>query len=152
MGHNSFIELQVGESTWLRLARYSLFVLALLSLLLASGSWGWKLAAAAGLLLILAYSGWQARCGAGIRVLRLYSNGAVTLLPENSEDIPAVIEGDAWISAWFCVLPVGRFDRWPKQRLLVCHSDNHPDDYRHLLSWLRLGNVSEASNGILGPR
>ena len=81
-----------------------------------------------------------------------YRDGMVTLLSDGGVEFPAVLEGTPWTTSWVSVLPVGRFDRWPRKQLLVCRSTNHPDDYRHLLSCLRLGNLYGAADGILGPR
>jgi len=152
VGPDNSIDLQVGEDGWLTAAWLILAVIAFVSLLTANTSWGWKLAALASLSLTFAFSCWQARRAANIRLVRLYSNGVVTLVLEGNIEIPGVLEGQAWISPWISVLPVGRFDRWKRQWLLVCRSRNHPTDYRRMLKFLRLGAGSTTRDGILGPR
>ena len=147
-----FIDLQTGEDSWLKVIRWILFLLALISLLLAETSWAWKALSLAALSFTLVMIHLSTRRGENIIRIRLYRDGMVTLLTDESVEFPAVLEGTPWATSWVSVLPVGRFDRWPRQQLLVCRSTNHPDDYRHLLSCLRLGNLSGAADGILGPR
>jgi len=152
VGPDSFLELQAGEDGRFKAAWLILAVIAFLSLLAANTSWGWKLVALASLSLTFAVTRWQARRTDNIRLVRLYSNGAVTLVPERDAEIPGVLEGQAWVSPWISVLSVGRFDRWQKQWLLVCRCRNHPADYRRMLKFIRLGAGLTTRNGILGPR
>jgi hypothetical protein len=152
VGPDSFLVLQAGEDGRFKAAWLILTVTAYLLLLAANTSWGWKLAALVSLSLTFAVTRWQARRANDIRLVRLYSNGTVTLVLESNIEIPGVLAGQAWISPWISVLPVGRFDRWKRQRLLICHSRNHPADYRRMLKILRLGTASTAGDGILGPR
>ena len=141
----------MGEGAWLKAARIILLVLALLHLLTASISPVWKALTISVLLLVFGLSCWKAHQIAGIQRLRLYRNGMVTLVQLDGPEIPAVLEGESWVSAQVSVLPVGRFDQWPRQQLLVCRSNNHPDAYRQMLRCLRLGNVaSVAGDGLAG--
>lgn len=147
-----FIDLRTGEDTWLKVIRWIIFLLAMTSLLLAETSWAWKalsLTALSFTAIMIHLRTWR---GEDFIRIRLYRDGMVTLLSDGGVEVPAVLEGTPWASSWVSILPVGRFDRWPRQQLLVCRSTNHPDDYRHLLSCLRLGNLSGAADGILGPR
>jgi len=145
----SFIELHTGEDARLKAARLILTALACIALLTANSWWIWKLALLAVLALVFSLIYLQSQRNGGVRVVHLYRSGAVTLWDEQNMEIPAVLEGVPWLTPWVSVLPVGRFDRWPRQRLVVCRSNNHPDDYRHMLNCLRLGSVA---SGILGPR
>ena len=147
-----FIDLQTGEDSWLKVIRWILYLLALISLLLAETSWAWKALSLAALSFTLVMIHLSTRQGENFIRIRLYRDGMVTLLSDGGVEFPAVLEGTPWTTSWVSVLPVGRFDRWPRQQLLVCRSTNHPDDYRHLLSCLRLGNLYGAADGILGPR
>jgi len=149
---SSFIDLQTGEGGWLKVIRWILFLLALTSLLLVETSWVFKALSLAALSFTLIIIHLTARRGENFNRIRLYRDGMVTLITDSGEEVPAVLEGTPWATNWVSVLPVGRFDRWPRQQLLVCRSTNHPDDYRHLLNCLRLGNLSGAADGILGPR
>ena len=148
----SFIDLQAGGDCWLKVIRWVLFLLALTSLLLVETSWVFKALSLAALSFTLIMIHLSTRRGENFIRIRLYRDGMVTLITDSGEEVPAVLEGTPWVTNWVSVLPVGRFDRWPRQQLLVCRSTNHPDDYRHLLNCLRLGNLSGAADGILGPR
>jgi len=151
-GEASFIDLQTGEGNWLKVIRWILFLLALTSLLVAEATWAWKALSLAALSFTLVVIHLSTRRGENFNRIRLYRDGMVTLLSDRGVEVPAVLEGTPWATSWVSILPVGRFDRWPRQQLLVCRSTNHPDHYRHLLGCLRLGNLSGAADGILGPR
>jgi len=146
VGQSNTVDLQVGESGWLRSARIILFILALLQLLVANTPPVWKLITILSLLLVFVLISLKIHQLAHIQLLRLQRNGMVTLVRRDGQEIPAVLEGEAWVSTWVSVLPVGRFDRWPRQQLLVCRSKNHLDHYRHLMMFLRLGSVAGAAD------
>ena len=149
VGQINTVDLQTGESGWLRSVRIILFVLALLQLLVANTPPAWKLITILCLLLVFVLISWKIHQLAAIQSLRLHRNGMVTLVQRDGQEIPAVLEGEAWVSTWVSVLPVGRFDRWPLQQLLVCRSKNHPDHYRNLLIFLRLGTLAGAADDSL---
>jgi hypothetical protein len=149
VGQSNTVDLQAGESGWLRSVRIILFMLALLQLIVANTPPAWKLITILCLLLVFVLISWKIHQLAPIQLLRLHRNGMVTLVQRDGQEIPAVLEGEAWVSTWVSVLPVGRFDRWPRQQLLVCRSKNHPDHYRHLLMLLRLGAVDGAADDSL---
>ena len=133
----------------MKAVRIILLVLALLHLLMANISLAWKAITIPVLLLVFALTSWKVHQKAGIQRLRLYRDGMVTLVQQDGLEIPAVLEGESWVSARVSVLSVGRFDRWPRQQLLVCRSNNRPDDYRQMLRCLRLGTVASAADDSL---
>jgi hypothetical protein len=140
------VELRVGESGSLRSARIVLCLLALLQLLAADTPTTWKLISITALLLCFVLISWKIRKLAHFRLLRLQDDGMVTLVRQDGKEIPGVLEGGPWVSAWVSVLPVASFDRWPRHQLLVCRSKNRPDDYRHMMMFLRLGAVAGDTN------
>jgi hypothetical protein len=148
----AFIELQTGEGAWLKLIRLLLSLTALIVVLSVNTSWAWKMASLVALVLVLLLIRFQIQRVGHFHRLRLYDNGNVTLLTEGKAEIPGVLEAVPWATRWISVLSVGRFDRWPRQQLLVCRSRNDRDDYRHMMCWLRLGSLSGSADGILGPR
>ena len=74
--------------------------------------------------------------------LVLHLDGRLELRDDGSE-IHGVARPEAWTSRWFCVLRWTRNDIGRHCNSLVCASENHPDDYRRLLTWLRLGAFRE---------
>ncbi len=136
-GRDSYIELQTGEAAWTGLARLIIAGLALSSLLFAPTDLLFKLIAIAALAFMTVLVWLRRRVS--ILSLRLYDNGMVTLLTTLDTEIPAVLESGAWTTPWVSILPVGRLDRWPKQKLVISRSKNHPDNYRRMLKYLRLG-------------
>lgn len=139
MDPGRILAVQTGECACLKAVRIILFALALLQLLLISTYPLLKLITISGLLLAFAITSRKLNRLSGIWLLRLHGSGLVTMVHCEGDEIPALLEGNPWISNRVCVLPVGCFDRWPRQHLLVCRSNNHPDDYRRLLCLLRFG-------------
>lgn len=152
MVRNSHIELQVGETAWPKRLRLIILLIALLSLILAHTAPVFRLLAIAALILTAAFVYLRMNQRENIRALRLYHDGAVTLLSRSDVEAPGVLESGAWTTRWFSILPIGRFDRWPRQHLLISRSNNHPDNYRHMLQYLRLGIGTGAGDGILGRK
>ena len=75
-----FIDLRTGEDSWLKVIRWILFLLALISLLLAETSWAWKALSLAALSFTLVMIYWSTRRGENFNRIRLYRDGMVTLL------------------------------------------------------------------------
>ena len=144
------IDLVTGESRWLITSRYLLFFTAAMALAFAPADpvWKWSGLAALGPMYILVIS--SLRRASCIRSLRLSGDGMITLGRQGQPDIPASLGTDGWSTAWMSIVPCHRVDHPRPVRVLVCRSLNHPQDYRRLLSRMRLGSGSRPENGILG--
>ena len=151
MGSDKFIELEAGVDTWFKLFYYLVVLLAVVAILTANTGWFIKLTVLGALFLYYCFLNWQIRQQKSIRQLRIYSNCTVTLIDRTGQEFPGILESGNWTTRWISVVPVGRFDRWGTQRLLVCASRNHTSDYRQLIKKLRLGAGNPPRDGILGP-
>ena len=152
MGPVKYIELHAGIDSWFKTLYFFVSFLAGLSILTANTSWFASLTALGALLLFFCICLWQLHHQKTIRQLRIYSNGSVTLISRTGQEFPGILEKNNWTTRWISVVPVGRFDRWRIQRLLVCASRNHASDYRQLIRSLRLGVGNQVRDGILGQR
>ncbi len=141
-----WIELEAGVDSWLKTLYFLTALLTVLALLIAHTAWSIKLIALGALFLFLCLFSWQMVQQKCISRLRIYSNGTVTLISRTGQEFPGILKSDNWTTKRVSVVPVGRFDRWQTQRLLVCASRNNAFDYRQLSKWLRLGQVRD---GIL---
>ena len=151
MGSDKFIELEAGVDSWFKTAYFVVALLAVLAILTADTAWSIKLTALGALLLFFCFFSWQMYHHKAIRQLRIYSNGTVTLISRTRQEFPGILENNNWTTRWISIVPVGRFDRWRTQRLLVCASRNNASVYRQLLKRLRLDSVNHPRGGILGP-
>lgn len=151
MVHEPPISLVTGESRWLRITRHGLFATAALALAFSPTDPIWRWAAVAGLGLVAILISINLHRMARIRSLRLMTDGMVTLCPGDPPEIHATLGRDGWFTAWMTIIPLDCLDRPKQLRVLVCRSRNHPDDYRRLLSRMRLGPDSAAKNGIIAP-
>jgi len=147
MGSDKFIELQAGVDSRSKILYFFVALLAALAILTANTAGSVKLTALGALFLFLCFSSWQMHHQKSIRQLRIYSNGTVTLISRTGQEFPGILESDSWTTRWFSIVPVGRFDRWRTQRVLVYASRNNASDYRQLIKRLRLDHVRD---GILG--
>lgn len=144
------IDLVAGESRWLRTARYLLFLVAIMTLAFAPADPVGKWAGLVGLVLAYIAVTVSLRRTSRIRSLRLLGDGMMTLGREGKPDIQASLGKDGWTTAWMTVIPFHSVDHRGQRRVLVCRSLNHPQDYRRLLSRMRLGSGSTPESGILG--
>ena len=151
MGSDKSIELETGVDSWLKILYFFVAMLAVVAILAANASWSVKITALGALFLFFCFSGWQMHHQKSIRQLLIYSNGTVTLISRTRQEFPGILESANWTTRWVSIVPVGRFDRWWTQRLLVCASRNNASDYRQLIKWLRLGVGNHARDGLLGP-
>ena len=146
-GMDKFIELEAGVDSWLKLLYVFVTLLAILAILTVNTAWAIKLAALGALFLFFCFSSWQMYHQKSIRQLRIYGNGAVTLISRTRQEFPGILARNNWTTRWVSIVPVGRFDRWGTQRLIVCAGRNNASDYRQLLIRLRLAGIRD---GILG--
>ena len=147
-GVNKFIELETGVDSWFKVLYIFVTLLAILAILTANTTWAIKLTALATLFFFFCFASWQMCHQKSIRQVRIYSNGTVTLISRTRQEFPGILEGDNWTTRRVSIVPVGRFDRWGTQRLIVCAGRNNASDYRQLLIRLRLAGIRD---GILGP-
>ncbi len=152
MGPDKYIELKAGVDSWFKTLYFFVGLLAVLAILISNTSWSIKLTALCALLLFFCFFRWQMHHQKSIRQLRIYSNGTVTLISRSKEEFPGILEKDNWTTRWVSVVPVGRFDRWGTQRVLVFVSRNNASDYRQMIKSLRLGAGNQSRDGILGAR
>jgi hypothetical protein len=150
MGTDKFIELKAGVDSRFITLYFLVALLALLAILTANTTWFIRLTALGALFLYFCFFGWQLYHQKFICQLRIYSNGTVTLTSRTGEEFPGILESNNWTTRWASIVPVGRFDRWRTQRLLVCASRNNASVYRQLLKRLRLGAGNHSRDGILG--
>ena len=150
MGSVKFVELEAGVDSWFKTAYFVVALLAVLAILTANTAWSIKFTALGALFLFFCFFSWQMYHHKVIRQLRIYSNGAVTLISRTGQEIPGILENNNWTTRSISIVPVGRFDRWRTQRLLVFASRNNASVYRQLLKRLRLGSVNHPRDGILG--
>jgi hypothetical protein len=141
---------RAGESRRLRLSRHSLFLVALVTLVLTPTFAAAKTAAVIGLLVTHLLVGMNLRRMSRIRLLRLLANDSVTLNAGSRCEIHGVTGQSHWVTNRLAIVSVRPLDRRRPLRLIVCRSLNRQSDYRRLAARLRLGSGRQAGSGILG--
>lgn len=134
------LSLQTGSGALLESCHPALATLAAVALLSTPAAWPWKLSAL--VLLALTYLLSRRRMqlnGPGFH-LTLFSDGtAVAAGQGQSERALTWPTATAWASRRLCILPVSEGTDADIIYCVILASKNNPDDYRRLLSWLRLG-------------
>ena len=123
---------------------YAVAVLAVAGIATSASPWPWK----AGALFFLGTASWFSFRSTP----EYWSSGAVTLHLDGTavesrgrEVVLLEYTGHAWVSSLFSVIHFLECDNGRKRSRLVCAANNHPDDYRRMLGYLRLG-----SSGVQG--
>ena len=136
-----WLQVRFGRGAWLDVAEALLCLGGALAILVSPSDRAWKTMAIISLATLYSVMRWLSRQKAGRGLLRLYEDGAARILrSRHSRD--AVLAGGAWVSRWFAVLALREFPNGRCRRFLVCRSENHPDDYRNLLKFLRMKPVA----------
>ena len=144
-----FLDLRLGPSRWLKAAQILLALLGILAILVSPANWMWKLGSI--LLLILvsvsvhAWSAHQGRSGA----IRLYPDGTAFLRTASGQEINAIQGPHGWVSRWLCVMTLCDADSRAKHHCVICASENHPDEYRRLLKFLRMRTAPAGTQGMI---
>ena len=139
MPPNERIELAVGHAPWLRAGLWAVGALALAAIITARTT---ALATTLSLLALCVLHLWvlgRVRANASWQRLTLDGTGNAILFHAEG-GVPAQPDGPAWISRWFCVVPLRTLEGGHLVHCVVCRSRNHPDHYRHLLVRLRLSD------------
>lgn len=136
------IELVTGSGAWLERAHRAFLAMAALSLALTHTPLAWKLAALAALLVIslVERQAWRQMRSRTRRILKRVGEDIVS---PTEQAYWQLRQGRVWISRWFCVFRLEDRDTGKGILCLVCASENHPDDYRRLLVWLRMAPLGD---------
>ena len=132
--------LRTGPGPLLEAGHLALAVLAAVALLSAPTAWAWRLPAL--VLLALTYLVTRRRMKRQCPDFRLFLFSDGTALAEDSECKENTLNwpaGHAWASRQLCMLPVNECANADIIHCVILASRNNADDYRRLLSWLRLG-------------
>lgn len=113
-----------------------LALLGLLAILLSPASWVHTFASAAALLCVYVMLRRRAT-GSRSGFIRLLDDGRARIIAGDGVT-EAVADPRGWASRWFCVVALRGIPGGRLRRFLVCRSENHPDDYRNLLKFLRM--------------
>jgi hypothetical protein len=133
-----FVEVRFGHSYWLKVAQTLVASLGLLAILVTPANWKWKISGT--LLLVLAAclvharSEHKSRSGA----IRLFADGRALLWMDSRPEINAAQGRHGWVSRWFSILTLQEAGNGRKHFCVICASENHPDEYRRLLKFLRM--------------
>jgi len=144
-----FLDIHFGPSRWLNVVQILLALLGILAILASPANWMWKLGSI--LLLILvsvsvhAWSVRQGRSGA----IRLYPDGAAFIRTASGQEINAIQGPHGWVSRWLCVVTLFAADSRAKHHCVICASENHPDEYRRLLKFLRMRTAPAGTQGMI---
>lgn len=136
-----WLEIRFGRSAWMDAAEALLALAALAAILISPANGAWKLACAslllAGYLVLRRLAAGKNRAG----FLRLFEDGTARIVSDGRSRA-ALATPDGWASRWFSVVTLQEIPGGRHRRCLVCRSENHPDDYRNLLKFLRMRSTS----------
>jgi len=142
--HSEFFDVRFGVSKWLRTARFLALLAGSAAILASPANWIWKLLAIF-LLLVVFFLHARSNSAKQSGWVRLYADGTALLWPASGKEIYATLDAHCWVSRWLGVMTLCEPDNGPRHHCIACASDNHPDDYRRLLKFLRMRSpVAEA--------
>jgi hypothetical protein len=134
------LSLQTGSGAWLEFSRLALVFLATAALVSTPTAWAWRLAALVLLAVTYRLSRKRMRRNRFDLHLTLFSDGTAVATGQGCAERTLTWPArGVWASRRLCILPVREDARADIIYCVILASRNNPDDYRRLLSWLRLG-------------
>ena len=144
---NGRIELHTGPDLLYRNASWVIWVLAGVTFALKFQAMNWFMIIFSACLLVYLRP-WPLARLVETGTLRLYANGSASFNPGSTERF-GYWRISAPASRWLTVVRIDTAEG--AERLLVCASLNHPDDYRHLLVWSRFPPVESGRRPAGAP-
>ena len=143
MIRSDFLDVHFGASRSFKAAQALLASLGLVAILASPADWKWKLGSMVLLLLLALWVHSKSGNGQQAGTIRLFEDGTALLSTTSRRHVNAFQAPHGWVSRWFSVLVLLEADGDRKHFCLVCASDNHPDEYRRLLKFLRMHSPAE---------
>lgn len=130
----------------MRLAHILIFLMSIISLTASNSALPVKILAVGALLFAFGMIARRLAKSHPPGRLRLFADG-VGWVSDTQTDKQVRILDNAWVSRWFCLVPCRQLSSGKRQDIVVCASDNDPDDYRRLLTELRSRPRAEKPEG-----
>jgi len=144
-----YLELRFGISYWMQAAQTVLALLGVLAILAAPANWKWKLVSVLLLAISAVWVHFRSVHSGRSGTIRLFNDGTALLTIASKAPVNAVQGPNGWVSRWFSILTLREADSGRKHHCVVCASDNHPDEYRRLLKFLRMHSSPADVQGMI---
>jgi len=146
---SEYLEVRFGISYWLRAAQTALASLGVLAILASPANWKWKFVSVLLLTLFAAWVHLRSSHSGRSGTIRLFKDGTALLRIASMPHLNAVQGPNGWVCHWFCILTLKEADNGRKHHCVICASDNHPDEYRRLLKFLRMHSSPAEVQGMI---
>lgn len=148
MARPETLEIRFGPGRWFVSALLITGALGFLAIVISPADWAWKSGTAALLILVALFAHVQTSRACQSGVLRLYTDGVLLYLSIAGKSGIAVLAVNGWTSRWLSVLSLSDEQGGKRRFYIVCSSQNHPDEYRRLLRFLRMRTASPDAHRI----
>ena len=138
MARADYLELEFGQSRWMKRAINILLLLCILALLISPSPWVWKISACTLLALVHLLANRLAASPVNTGVVRIFQDNTAMLSTASERRLFATLAARHWVSPWFCSIAVHLARGGRKRFLIVCAAGNDADEYRRLLKYLRM--------------
>lgn len=138
MARADYLELDFGQSRWMKRAINILLLLCILALLISPAPWIWKISAWALLAVAHLLAHRLAVSPLNTGVVRIFQDNTAMLSTASERRIFATLAARHWVSPWFCSIAVHLATGGRKRFLMVYATGNDADEYRRLLRHLRM--------------
>jgi len=124
-------------------------LLGILAVLISPASWQWKVC--------LVLTGGCAGLLLARKMTDMHNSGIVRILPDSTAMYATALEKriftilchQQWVCRWFCSLAVSLAHDGQRKDLIICASNNNPDEYRRLLKFLRMRSPAAESQRMI---
>lgn len=138
MARADYLELDFGQSRWMKRAINVLLLLCTLALLISPSPWVWKISALSLLAVTHLMAQRLAASPLNTGVVRIFQDNTAMLSTASERRLFATLAERHWVSPWLCSIAVHTARGGRKRFLIVCATENDADEYRRLLRHLRM--------------
>lgn len=143
-----YVVVRSGGARWLEMTQGLVAFIAGLAILFTQSSWILKAFVLIALAATYLAGALKMRKDRSSGELRLFTDGTA-IHDRGSQRCVAVQGSPAWVSRWFCMIPLVKHSGTDIIYCMICASNNHPDNYRRLLIWLRMHHAADRQ-GLIG--
>jgi hypothetical protein len=81
--------------------------------------------------------------------IRIFQDSTAVLTTATEKRLFTTLADRHWVSGWFCSVAVNPARGGRKRFLIICASDNDPDEYRRLLRFLRMRTLPSEAQRLI---
>jgi hypothetical protein len=149
MARADYLEVNFSPAAWMMWAHALISLLGIVAVMISPGSWTWKIFLSSAVIFAFVLIAVNMADSRFTGVIRLFHDGTAVFWTASEKRVFATLGNRNWVSPWLCSVPVYQARGGNKRFLVICASNNDPQEYRRLLKFLRMRAPTAASQRMI---